>query len=350
MKNILLTGGAGFIGINFLLHWSAKYQNDKIIVLDKITYSANLNKIREIVKFNKNVFFIKGDILDNNLIKKILNKYKINLIINFAAETHVDNSISGPKDFINTNIIGTFNLLENARIYWNKKKFLKTHFHQISTDEVFGSLNKKQKPFNENSAFNPSSPYSSSKASADLIVKSYYKTFKLNTTISNTTNNFGPYIHIEKLIPKTIVNILKNKNIPVFGKGNQIREWVYVEDHVLGIEKIISKGKFGESYNLGSEFRIQNLKLVNKICKNIDIMFKKDNNLKKLYPKAKKSHLGKSKTLIKFIEDRKGHDFKYSLDIKKAKKHLSYKFSKDFDYKLQKTIEWFVYNKNEWNV
>ena len=140
-----MTGGAGFIGINSLLHWSAKYQNDKIIVLDKITYSANLNKIREIVKFNKNVFFIKGDILDNNLIKKILNKYKINLIINFAAETHVDNSISGPKDFINTNIIGTFNLLENARIYWNKK-ILKTHFHQISTDEVFGSLNKKQKP------------------------------------------------------------------------------------------------------------------------------------------------------------------------------------------------------------
>ncbi len=349
MKNILLTGGAGFIGINFLIYWSNKYKKDQIIVLDKLTYSANLKKIKKLTKSNSKIIFIKGDICNDQIIKKILNKYKINYIINFAAETHVDNSIKNPNSFIYTNIFGTFNLIENAKSYWDKTKILKNHFHQISTDEVYGSLLEHQRPFLESAPFNPSSPYSSSKASADLLLKSYFKTYKSNITISNTSNNFGPYINIEKLIPKTIVNILNNLKIPIYGNGKQVREWIHVNDHILGIEKILSKGKFGESYNLGSNHRIKNIDLVNKICKIVDNFFRVDRNLKKIYPKAKKSIAGKSTDLIKFVEDRKGHDYRYSLNINKAKKVLFYKYSKDFDNKLKSTIEWFIYNKNEWN-
>ena len=351
MKNdlkILVTGGAGFIGINFVDYWSKKYKNHKLIILDKITYSSNEKYLKKLIKLKKKIVFIRGDICNTKLVNKILNKHKINIIINFAAETHVDHSIKYPKKFIKSNIQGTFNLLECARKFWDKNYLFKNHFHHISTDEIFGSLNTKGKPFSEKSPHDPSSPYSASKLASDMIVNSYFKTYGMNTTISNTSNNFGPFIDKSKLMPKIITNILLNKKIPIYGSGKQVRDWIYVEDHIDGIEKIILKGKPGESYNLGSNNQVSNLDLTKRICKKIDRFFKNNSFLKKKYPKALFAINSKSSSLIKFVQDRKGHDFRYAINYSKAKKHLNYNPKSSFDLQIEKTIKWFIENEKYW--
>jgi dTDP-glucose 4,6-dehydratase len=351
-NNILVTGGAGFIGFNFVNYWHKNYKKDKIIIVDKLTYSSNKLSLNNLLKRNKNnkkLFFIKADISNEKKITLILQKYKINKIINFAAETHVDNSISDPKIFIQSNIIGTFNLLNCSMKYWNENNIKRTHFHHISTDEVYGALKKFEKKFTEKSKYNPSSPYSASKASSDLIVMSYFKTYKMNVTISNTSNNFGPYINKEKLIPKIIINILNNKKIPIYGKGLQIREWIYVEDHVKGIEKIIKKGKFGESYNLGSKFNINNLDLTKIICKILDKKFELNKNLIIKFPKANYAQKKKSLKLITFVNDRLGHDYKYALNTTKSEKKLGFVSKTEIRKNLDKTIDWFLDNKQYWN-
>ena len=322
MKKIIVTGGSGFIGsnlVNFLI--KKKYF---VINLDKLTYSANKHNVG--LRTKKNYKLIKVDINNKKKLISIIKKFKPKAIFNLAAETHVDRSIDGPKNFIQTNINGTFNLLESLR-FLNKKKISPKLIH-ISTDEVYGDVKKGRA--DENYQYNPSSPYSASKASADHLIKSYIRTFKLNVVISNCCNNYGPYQFPEKLIPKMITNIFQNKELPIYAKGQNSREWIHVEDHCEALFKLYLKGKNGESYNVGTNKNLRNIDLVNKIlriCKSMDIK------------------IGK-KTKIKFVKDRPGHDFRYALNNKKIQKKLNWKSKISFDQGLRQTIKWYLDNKN----
>ena len=322
MKKIIVTGGSGFIGsnlVNFLLK-----KKFFVVNLDKLTYSANKHYVS--FRTKKNYKLIKVDINNKKKLISIIQKFKPKAIFNLAAETHVDRSIDGPKNFIQTNIIGTFNLLESLR-FLNKKKISPKLIH-ISTDEVYGDINKGRS--DENYKYKPSSPYSASKASADHLVKSYIRTFNLNAVISNCCNNYGPYQFPEKLIPKMITNIFQNKELPIYAKGQNSREWIHVEDHCEALFRLYLKGKNGESYNVGSNRNLRNIDLVKKILKICKSM-----NIK----------IGK-KTKIRFVKDRPGHDFRYALNNKKIQKELKWKSKIDFDRGLRQTIKWYLNNKN----
>jgi dTDP-glucose 4,6-dehydratase len=333
MKNILITGGAGFIGSNFINYFLNKYSNIKVINFDLLTYAGNLNNLNK-VKSNPNYIFIKGDICNKNLLNEIFLEYDISDIIHFAAESHVDNSITNPDKFIKTNIEGTFNLLNTAYIFWFnspfnlKNKFKESRFHHISTDEVFGSLNKSGS-FTENSNYSPNSPYSASKASSDMLVNSYNKTYGLNTVITNCSNNYGYMQHKEKFIPTIILSALKENIIPVYGKGLQIRDWLFVEDHCESIDKVFFNAKEGETYCIGGGTEMSNIELVQYICKELDKKLPRKNNLSYL-------------NLITFIEDRFGHDFRYSIDASKIKKDLNWLPKNSFKQGIEKTINWYI--------
>jgi dTDP-glucose 4,6-dehydratase len=322
MKKVIITGGSGFIGSNLVDYLIKKRYF--VVNLDKLTYSSNRykNKIRN----KKNYKLIKIDIVNKSKIIKIIKKYKPKVIFNLAAETHVDRSIDGPSSFIHTNIIGTFNLLESLRFL--KKKKISPKLIHISTDEVYGDI-KKEVRSDENYKYEPSSPYSASKASADHLVKSYIRTYKLNAVISNCCNNFGPYQFPEKLIPKIISNIFNNKELPIYGKGRNSREWIHVLDHCEALFTLYLKGKNGESYNVGSGINLRNIDLVKKllkICKSMKIV------------------IG-NKTQIKFVKDRPGHDFRYALNNKKIYKYLKWKPKINFEKGLKETITWYLNNK-----
>tara|TARA_Y100000591_G_C21814189_1_gene689686 strand:+ start:466 stop:1464 length:999 start_codon:yes stop_codon:yes gene_type:complete len=325
-KKIFITGGLGFIGSNLIEVLLKK--KFKIINLDLCSYASNKN-LNINFKKNKNYKFIKGNIGDDKKVKKILNYYKPNYILNIAAETHVDNSIKFPIKFITHNILNYAKFLETIRDYYNflpkKKKLLK--IIHVSTDEVYGSLKNNEKSFLEKNKFYPNSPYSASKASSDLISRAWNKTFNLPIVVTNCANNYGKYQNEEKLIPKVILNILKNKTIPIYAKGKNVREWIYVNDHVDAILHLMRKGKIGETYNIGSGKCLSNISLVKKIC---DIM---DRKLKKInHP---------SKNLIRHVRDRKAHDFKYQVNFNKLKK-LKWKIKIDFNKGLEKTINWYI--------
>jgi dTDP-glucose 4,6-dehydratase len=322
MKKIIVTGGSGFIGsnlVNFLIK-----KNYYVINLDKLTYSAN--KYKNKLLNNKNYKLIKVDIINKKKIIQIINKYKPKVIFNLAAETHVDRSIDGPKNFIHTNINGTFSLLESLR-FLQKKKITPKLVH-VSTDEVYGDIQEGVRS-DENHRYEPSSPYSASKASADHLVKSYIRTYKLNAVISNCCNNYGPYQFPEKLIPKMISNIFNNKELPVYGKGINSREWIHVEDHCSALFKLYLKGTNGESYNVGSGINLRNIDLVKKILKIFNIMKIKIGN----------------KTKIKFVKDRPGHDFRYALSNKKIYKQFKWRPKIKFEKGLSDTIIWYLNNK-----
>jgi len=324
MKNILVTGGAGFIGLNFLkIITKKKYQ---VVNVDILNYASN-KYVKKIKK--KNYFFYKVDINDTKKISKIFAKHKIDTVINFAAESHVDNSIKEPNKFVRTNILGTHNLLRCSYNYWLDKPFKikknfknKCLFVQVSTDEVYGSTLKGK--FSEESQLNPNSPYSASKAAADHLVNSYNKTFGMPTIVTRCSNNFGPHQHLEKFIPTIINSLIKKRNIPVYGKGLNIREWIFVDDHCHGILKVINKGKVGEIYNIGSGIEIRNINLVKLIIKFFN---KKQDNFNYL-------------NLIKFVEDRPGHDFRYSINSSKLKK-IGWKIKNSFNNSLIKTIAFY---------
>jgi len=313
---ILLTGGAGFIGSNFI-HYILNNYNDEIINLDKLTYAGNLDNLKE-VENNKNYTFIKGDICDRNLVEDIF-KEKIDYLVNFAAETHVDRSIKSADIFLITNVLGTEVLLDIAKKYGLQK------FVQISTDEVYGSVIKGDS-FTEDSPVNPSSPYAASKASADLLAKSYYKTYGLNVNITRSSNNFGPYQYPEKLIPLFTTNALEDKKLPLYGDGNNIRDWLYVKDHCKAIDLVLRKGKAGGIYNIGASNERRNLVITEKI---LDI-------------------LNKSKTLIKYVKDRPAHDRRYAIDFSKINNELGYKADRDFDLSLRDTINWYQEHQDWW--
>ncbi len=334
-KNVLVTGGAGFIGSNFIRYLLNNYDNIKIVNVDKLTYAGNLDSLKDVEdKFSSNrYFFYKRDILDEGFILKILEKFKIDTIVNFAAESHVDRSILSPEPFFQTNTLGTLRLLEVSRKFWAGDKNVR--FHHISTDEVYGTLGEKGS-FSEKSCYKPSSPYSASKAAADHIVFSYFKTFDVPVTITNSSNNYGPYQYPEKLIPLTIINCLLNKRIPIYGRGENIRNWIYVIDNCDGIDFVIRKGKIGESYNIASNDELKNIDLVTKICKIMD-------NIKPA--KRFKSYT----ELIYFVKDRPGHDFRYSLDFTKIMKSLNWKPKTKIENGLEKTVKWYIKNESWWN-
>lgn len=331
MKTILVTGGAGFIGSNFIEYFLQKYDY-KIINLDALTYAGNLENLKGF-QDDKNHTFIKGDICDFALLEQIFANEKITDIIHFAAHSHVDNSITSPDEFMQTNIIGTHNLLKIAYKFWLKEPFCykenykNSCFLHISTDEVFGSLKEIEKPFTENSPYRPNSPYSASKASSDMLVRSYNKTYGLNTFITNCSNNFGKKQHDEKLIPTIIKNAIMKKPIPIYGNGQNLRDWLYVKDHIEAIDAVFHSKNFGEFYNIGGNNEIRNLDLAYKICDILNTLAPSNTDYK---------------SLIKFVKDRHGHDFRYSIDATKIKNSLQYKTKANFDEALKDTIKWYV--------
>lgn len=332
MKKILITGGSGFIGTNLINLFISK-KNYSILNIDKYTYASN--RYLENLKLSKKVYrHVKIDICNYNELKKIIKSFKPDKIIHLAAESHVDNSISGSKQFIQTNIIGTYNLLEISRLYLlnhkqsQKKGFV---FHHISTDEVFGDLKIKDKPFKETNRYLPSSPYSASKASSDHLVKAWHRTYKLPIIITNCSNNFGPFQHHEKLIPKTILNALKGKTIPIYGNGEQIRDWLFVKDHVDALLRVLERGKRGETYNIGGNSEIKNINVVKEILNYLD-------HLIKIKPKGLKSF----KSLITFVKDRPGHDLRYAINISKIKKELDWKPKTSFREGIKLTVDWYL--------
>lgn len=334
MKNVLITGGAGFIGSNFI-HYIFKNTSfgGKIINVDKLTYAGNLENLVGIDNNygGERYFFEKVDICDFANLKRIFERYNIDTVINFAAESHVDRSICGPKEFMQTNIMGAFNLLEVAREFWREKKKEKILFHHISTDEVYGSTEEGEY-FYEDTAYKPNSPYSASKASSDHLVRAYHKTYNLPVTISNCSNNYGPYQFPEKLIPLMILNILEEKALPVYGDGKNIRDWLYVEDHCQAIWEILSKGEVSETYNIGGENEWENIELVNYLCEKIAKIKGKD---KDYY-----------KRLITFVKDRPGHDRRYSINCDKIKKDLGWNRKFNFAEGLNTTIKWYMDNQD----
>jgi dTDP-glucose 4,6-dehydratase len=324
-RNLLVTGGAGFIGANFIRYFLDRELDVNIINLDLLTYAGSLSNLDNLPHASR-YKFIQGDIGDAALIDKILREHQIDTIIHFAAESHVDRSIEGPAPFIQTNVVGTFVLLEAARLYWLVEKnwdSAQCRFHHVSTDEVYGSLTLSDPAFTETTAYAPNSPYSASKASSDHLVRSYFHTYRLPITMSHCSNNYGPYQHAEKFIPTIIRSCLQWQPIPVYGNGSNIRDWLYVEDHCHGISEIVTRAAVGETYNLGGETELDNLSVVDMICQLMDDM-----------SPQKKPH----NTLINFVMDRPGHDWRYAVDISKISADLGWKPKQNFVSGIYKTI------------
>jgi dTDP-glucose 4,6-dehydratase len=329
---ILVTGGAGFIGSNFVLDWIAA-TGETAVNLDKLTYAGNLENLRMLDGDMRHVF-VQGDIGDFDLVAKLLAAHRPRAIVNFAAESHVDRSIHGPEDFIQTNIVGTFRLLEAVRAYWNglqepdKSAF---RFLHVSTDEVYGSLGKDDPPFAEANRYEPNSPYSASKAASDHLVRAYHHTYGLPVLTTNCSNNYGPYHFPEKLIPLMIVNALAGKPLPVYGDGMQIRDWLYVKDHCSGIRRVLEAGRVGETYNIGGWNEKPNIEIVRTVCALLD----------ELRPRADGQPYAEQ---ITYVRDRPGHDRRYAIDARKVERELGWKPAETFETGIRKTVQWYLDN------
>jgi dTDP-glucose 4,6-dehydratase len=330
---ILVTGAAGFIGSNFILDWFGQ-STEEVVSLDLLTYAGNLENLSSLNQ-NPHHHFVRGNIGDRDLVSNLLKKYKIRAIVNFAAESHVDRSILGPGDFIETNIVGTYHLLESVRSYWNdldevfKKAF---RFLHVSTDEVYGSLNDKSPAFTENHPYEPNSPYSASKAASDHLVRAWFHTYQLPVLTTNCSNNYGPYHFPEKLIPLCILNALNGKPLPIYGDGKQIRDWLYVKDHCSAIREVLKQGHIGETYNVGGWNEKTNLEVVETLCAILD----------DLKPKSD----GKSYAVqITFVKDRPGHDRRYAINASKLERELGWRPKETFETGLRKTVLWYLENE-----
>ncbi|MDD3608625.1 MAG: dTDP-glucose 4,6-dehydratase [Halothiobacillaceae bacterium] len=349
-RSLLVTGGAGFIGANFVHYWLARYPQDRVLVLDALTYAgnpANLDPVRNDARFS----FVQGDIRDQALVERLLSEHAVDTLVHFAAESHVDRSISGPDAFIETNVIGTHSLLKAARQVWlddARTRRAEHRFHHVSTDEVYGSLEADDPPFSETTPYAPNSPYSASKAASDHLVRAYHHTYGLKTTTSNCSNNYGPYHYPEKLIPLCITNLLRGRPLPIYGDGRNIRDWLYVEDHCRGIACVLEHGRIGETYNIGGHNEWANIDIIRLLCAQLDAAFAAQPQLAARYPDAPPARGGRSEELIRFVTDRPGHDRRYAIDARKARDEIGYLPAVDFEQGLQRTLAWYLDRRDWW--
>lgn len=348
MRKLLVTGGAGFIGANFVLHWLQEHKGDRLVVLDALTYAGNLRNL-DSVQQHAGFRFVQGDINDTALVEKLLREERIDTVVHFAAESHVDRSIHGPDAFVQTNVNGTHSLLKAARKVWLEEKSVTQHrFHHVSTDEVYGSLGMNEPAFHEQTPYAPNSPYSASKAASDHLVRAYHHTYGLNATTSNCSNNYGPFHFPEKLIPLMIVNILQGKPLPIYGDGKNIRDWLHVSDHCRGIDLVINQGVAGEVYNIGGGAESANVDLVNKLCAITDELFADDAALRQRFANAPQARDGSAAGLITYVKDRPGHDRRYAIDCGKIQRELGYRARVDIDSGLRATVQWYLGNEAWW--
>ena len=349
--NVLITGGAGFIGANFVRHWLGATQVGKVVVLDALTYAGNIDSLAGL-DADPRYEFVRGDIGDDAHVRELLTRHGIDTLVHFAAESHVDRSILGPDAFIATNIVGTHALLKAAKAVWLDGGGVPPahRFHHVSTDEVYGSLGPADAPFHEATPYAPNSPYSASKASSDHLVRAYHETYGLDTCITNCSNNYGPYQFPEKLIPLMMINILAGKPLPVYGDGQQIRDWLHVADHCRAIELALRRGRAGEVYNVGGNSETANLHIVHTLCDRVDAAFAARADLRAAYPRSPAATGGSARSLITFVRDRPGHDRRYAIDYRKAARDLGYAPGRDLAQGLEATLAWFLDNPAWWQA
>ncbi len=346
--NLLVTGGAGFIGANFVRHWLSANGAGRVVVLDALTYAGNIENLTDLKADARHVF-VRGDICDERQVRELLRQFSIDTLVNFAAESHVDRSILGPDEFIRTNVMGTHSLLKAAKAVWIDEKSVAAHrFHHVSTDEVYGSLGPQDAPFHEGTPYAPNSPYSASKAASDHLVRAYRETYGLSTTVTNCSNNYGPYQFPEKLIPLTIVNILLGKRLPVYGDGLQIRDWLHVEDHCAAIGLALRRGEAGEVYNIGGNSQVANIEIVRTLCRLLDARFGEQSALREAYAAAPPASGKSAESLIEHVRDRPGHDRRYAIDCRKAEAALGYAPGRNLAQGLHSTVDWFLANSGWW--
>jgi dTDP-glucose 4,6-dehydratase len=349
-RNLFITGGAGFIGANFVHHRLANSREGRVVVFDALTYAGNIDNLSGLER-NPRYIFVKGDICDEATVRALLEQHQIDTLVHFAAESHVDRSILGPDDFIRTNIVGTHSLLKAAKALWIERKTVPAHrFHHVSTDEVYGSLGPKDAPFHEATPYAPNSPYSASKASSDHLVRAYHETYGLNTTVTNCSNNYGPYHFPEKLIPLTMVNILLGRPLPVYGDGLQVRDWLHVLDHCAAISLALTRGKPGDVYNIGGNSETTNIEIVRTLCALVDESLTKDAGLRSAFPASPASSGGRAADLITHVRDRPGHDRRYAINYGKAQRELGYAPARDLTTGLRATLDWYLSHESWWRA
>jgi dTDP-glucose 4,6-dehydratase len=345
---LLVTGAAGFIGANFVHYWTSQHPADRVVAYDALTYAGNLASL-ESLQGQANFSFVHADICDHQRVLATLREHDVDVIVHFAAESHVDRSISGPDAFIETNVVGTHSLLKAAREVWlGGEKALPHRFHHVSTDEVYGSLAATAPAFTEEHKYEPNSPYSASKAASDHLVRAYHHTYGLQVSTSNCSNNYGPFHFPEKLIPLCITNVLRGLPLPVYGDGSNIRDWLYVEDHCRGIELVLLQGAVGETYNIGGNNEWSNLAIVEHLCACMDAHFAADPTLAARFPSAPGASGGSARDLVTFVEDRAGHDWRYAIDAQHITNALGYEPQESFETGLEKTLDWFFANEEWW--
>jgi len=348
MRRTLVTGGAGFIGSNFVHYWLQRHPDDRVVVLDALTYAGNRANLATL-DTDPRLSFVTGSIGDSAQVELLLRQERIDTIVHFAAESHVDRSIHGPDAFIETNVVGTHALLKAARKYWLTESSVPVHrFHHVSTDEVYGSLGPTDPGFTETTTYAPNSPYSASKAASDHLVRAYHHTYGLQVTTSNCSNNYGPYHFPEKLIPLMIVNILHGRALPVYGDGRNVRDWLHVSDHCQGIELVLAQGRVGEVYNIGGGSECENIELVRTLCRIADERFAADPQLSAQYPDCPAAHGAGAASLIKHVTDRAGHDRRYAIDCRKIETELGYRAAVGLEAGLRATFEWYLANPSWW--
>jgi len=350
MRSLLVTGGAGFIGANFVRYWLDEYPDDRLVVLDALTYAGNEASLQGL-DGRRSYAFVHGDIGDEGLVADLLARYRVDTIVHFAAESHVDRSISGPDEFVRTNIVGTHTLLKCARRAWHAGGAWKdgVRFHHVSTDEVFGSLQTGEPAFTEQSQYSPNSPYAASKAASDHLVRAYHHTWGMPVTTSHCSNNYGPYQFPEKLIPLLLVQALRGGTLPVYGQGENVRDWLFVHDHCRALSAIIGRGRFGERYNIGGNDEWRNIDIARHLCALLDERFGADPQLRARYPQCPASQGDKVESLIHFVTDRPGHDWRYALDTTKIRNELGFRPRSTFASGMATTVQWYLDNDSWWS-
>jgi len=351
VRSLLVTGGAGFVGANFVHYWIGRHPGEPIVVLDALTYAGNLSSLRPVLH-RPELTFIRGDILDRPLVEQLLRKHTITTVVHFAAESHVDRSILGPEAFLHTNVLGTHCLLQAVRQVWQEeqKGGAEVRFHNVSTDEVFGSLGPTDPAFTELTGYAPNSPYAASKAASDHLVRAYHRTYGLPVSVTNCSNNYGPYQHPEKLIPMIILHILEGKPLPIYGDGLQVRDWLHVRDHCRAIEQVLLADRAGETYNVGGQAESTNLDLVRELAAVLDQCFAEDPLLRRRYPRSPAGQPAGAASLIRHVADRPGHDRRYATSNSKIEREVGFRPEETLKTGIRGTVTWYLEHEDWWKT